>query len=149
MAKKMSKKEIEGYFALAIVGGSIWLAVKFTEALGGIGNIIILGGILLAIYIAFKFLSWSNEKKRLLQKRQKLMAKYNDKEIVENIMNQAIWVGQTNEQVAESLGKPEDIDQKVLKTKKKEIWKYGYEGGNRYRVRITLENDVVIGWDNR
>ncbi len=77
------------------------------------------------------------------------MQKYNDEDIVKNIMNQTIWQGQTSNQIVESLGQAEDIDQKVLKTKKKETWKYGFEGGNRYRLRITLENDVVVGWDQR
>ena len=149
MAKKISKKETEGYFALAIVVGCVWLAVKFTEALGGIENLLIIGGILVALYVAYKFLSWRNRKRNIAQKRRKLLSKYGDNEVVEKLMNQTIWQGQTNEQVVESLGIAEDIDQKVLKTKKKEIWKYGSEGGNRYRLRITLENDIVVGWENR
>jgi len=41
-------------------------------------------------------------------------------------MNQTIWQGQTSNQIVESLGQAEDIDQKVLKTNKKETWKYGF-----------------------
>ncbi|KJZ12565.1 hypothetical protein TW85_15835 [Marinomonas sp. S3726] len=107
-------------------------------------------GIVIVFIVALvKFLSWGNAKKARAEKRNKLMQKYNDENIVNNIMNQTIWQGQTSDQVAESLGQAEDIDQKVLKTKKKEIWKYGSEGGNRYQLRITLENDVVVGWDQR
>ena len=149
MAKKMTKKETEGIIYLALIGGMIWLAVKFTELLGGIGNIVIIGIVIVAIVAFLKFLSWGNEKKVKAEKRKRLMQKYNDEKIVNNIMNQTIWQGQTSNQVVESLGQAEDVDQKVLKTKKKEIWKYGFEGSNRYRVRITLENDVVVGWDQR
>ena len=49
----------------------------------------------------------------------------------------------------DSLGQPQDIDTKVLKTKKKEIWKYNHNGGNRFGLRITLDNDIVVGWDQK
>ena len=64
-------------------------------------------------------------------------------------MNKNFWQGQTAEQLIDSLGRPEDIDQKILKTKKKEIWKYNHQGGNRYGLRITLDNDHVVGWDQK
>ena len=149
MDKKMTKKETEGIIYLALIGGVVWLAVKSNEALGGIGNVVIIGIVIAAIVIFIKILSWGNEKKAKAERRKKLMQKYNNEDIVNNIMSQIIWQGQTANQIIESLGQAEDVDQKVLKTKKKEIWKYGFEGGNRYRLRITLENDVVVGWDQR
>ena len=145
----MTKKETEGIIYLALIGGVVWLAVKSNEALGGIGNVVIIGIVIAAIVIFIKILSWGNEKKAKAERRKKLMQKYNNEDIVNNIMSQIIWQGQTANQIIESLGQAEDVDQKVLKTKKKEIWKYGFEGGNRYRLRITLENDVVVGWDQR
>jgi len=78
-----------------------------------------------------------------------LQEKYRDDGIVEKIVTGTIWQGQTPEQLIDSLGKPHDTDQKVLKTKKKEIWKYQHEGRNRYKLRVTLENDEVVGWDHR
>ena len=75
------------------------------------------------------------------------MAKYADESIVDMIMARQVWQEQTAEQLLDSLGYPADVDQKVLKTKKKEVWKYGHQGSNRYKTRITLENDVVVGWD--
>lgn len=75
-----------------------------------------------------------------------LMAKYHDEGVVESIMAGSFWQGQTAEMVIDSLGAPVDIDQKVLKTKKKEIWKYHHEGANRYGLRIILEDDIVVGW---
>lgn len=79
----------------------------------------------------------------------RLHKKYNDEELVNKIMNRTLWQGQTAEQVIDALGKPKDIDQKVLKTKTKEIWKYFPSGRRRYGLRITLDNDEVVGWDNK
>lgn len=59
------------------------------------------------------------------------------------------WTSQTQEQSLDSLGRPEDIDQKVLKTKVKEVWKYHRTGLGRYALRITLEDGVVAGWDQK
>ena len=77
------------------------------------------------------------------------MAKYQDKEVVDNIMRRQFWQGQTAEQLIDAIGEPEDIDVKVLKTKKKEIWKYDHQSGNRYELRITLDNDIVVGWNQK
>ncbi len=77
------------------------------------------------------------------------MAKYQDKETVNNIISRQFWQGQTAEQLIDAIGAPEDIDVKVLKTKKKEIWKYDHQRGNRYELRITLDNDIVVGWDQK
>ncbi len=146
---KMTKRQIEGCFSLTIIVGLGWLAVKFSEAVGGIRNIVLIALGILAIYVALKTLSWIMVKLKATAKREGLRLKYQDETITERIMNQTLWQGELAEQVKESLGTPEDIDQKVLKTKKKEIWKYGHEGGNRYRLRVTLENDIVVGWDQR
>jgi hypothetical protein len=36
-----------------------------------------------------------------------------------------------------------------MKTKRREIWKYGRMGGNRYSLRVTLEQGVVVGWEEK
>ena len=149
MTKKMSKKESERMFIILVVTGIVWLAIMFTEAFNSGESIIILGIMIATIFIIFKFLSWKKSNRLLMEKRQQLMEKYNDEEIVDNIMNQTIWHGETTDQIVDSLGKAEDIDQKSLRTKTKEIWKYGYEGENKYKLNINLKNDVVIGWDYR
>ena len=149
MTKKMSKKESERMFIILVVTGIVWLAIMFTEAFNSGESIIILGIMIIAIVTIFKFLSWKKSNRDLIEKRQQLMDKYNDKEIVENIINQTLWHGETSDQIVESLGKAEDIDQKSLRTKTKEIWKYGHEGENNYRLKINLKNDVVIGWNYR
>ena len=47
----------------------------------------------------------------------------------------------------EALGPPAAHDEKVLKTKTKTIFKWGHISGNRYAVRVTVENGVVVGWE--
>jgi hypothetical protein len=78
-----------------------------------------------------------------------LTKKYKDVEIVNKLMDGYFWENQTAEQLIDSIGKPADIDVKVLKTKKKEVWKYNHKGGNRYGLRITLDNDTVVGWEQK
>jgi hypothetical protein len=81
--------------------------------------------------------------------RAALLAKYQDAHIVDMIIKHMFWQGQTQEQLIDSLGQPADIDQKVLKTKVKEVWKYKQTGANRFGLRVTLEDKVVIGWDHK
>lgn len=91
------------------------------------------------------------ERKRLglERNRERIYAKYGKTDVADRILDKRVWVGETAEQLRDSLGEPLDIDQKVLKTKKKEIWKYVQTGVNRYGYKFTLENDVVIGWDEK
>jgi len=83
------------------------------------------------------------------KKRERLLKKYGDTALVEKLMKSMFWVGQSKEQLRDSLGNPLDIDQKVLKTKTKEIWKYNETGKNRYALKVTLENGEVVGWDKK
>ncbi|WED28118.1 DUF2845 domain-containing protein [Vibrio sp. DW001] len=83
------------------------------------------------------------------QRRKRLMAKYRNEHIVNRLMKKTFWQGQTKDELIDSLGKPQDISQKVLKTKTKEIWKYNKSGKNRYGLKITIENGLVIGWDQK
>ncbi|KGA22312.1 hypothetical protein AO825_20035 [Pectobacterium brasiliense] len=82
-------------------------------------------------------------------RRAKLMNKYGDAALVDRLMKRMFWQGQSKEQLLDSLGKPLDIDQKVFKTKVKEVWKYNQTGKGRYALRITIENGEVIGWDKK
>ena len=77
------------------------------------------------------------------------MEKYGDSVLVEKLMSKSFWQGQTEGQLIDSIGKPLDIDQKVLKTKTKEVWKYNETGKKRYALKITLENGEVAGWDQK
>lgn len=76
-----------------------------------------------------------------------LSEKYADQSIVQAILDQKIWEGMTAAHLFDSAGEPEAIDQKYMKAKSREIWKYHHQGGNRYLLRVTLENGIVVGWD--
>jgi hypothetical protein len=78
-----------------------------------------------------------------------LRNKYRDETLVQRMMQGQIWPGQTAVQLNDSLGLPVTVDDIQLKTKKREVWKYGKTGINRYRLRITLDNDVVVSWDQK
>jgi hypothetical protein len=96
-------------------------------------------------------IAYTNKKRRedLERRRAALLAKYHDPRIVDMIMSHMFWQEQSQEQLLDSLGRPADIDQKVMKTKVKEIWKYNQTGTNRFGLRITIENKIVVGWDQK
>lgn len=83
------------------------------------------------------------------QRRKQLTGKYGDPEIARRIMRRVLWPGETQEQLLESLGTPADTDQKILKTKSKEIWKYRPVGKNRFGLRVTLDDGIVVAWDSK
>jgi hypothetical protein len=78
-----------------------------------------------------------------------LRAKYGDETVVQNIMHGKFWQGQSVAQLHDSLGPPTSVDNNRLKTRKREVWKYQPSGVNRYRLRITLDNDVVVSWEHK
>ena len=82
-------------------------------------------------------------------RRLRLMEKYGDEEDVDRIMREKVWQGATLEQVVDSWGMPDDVDKTVLKNKTKQTWKYGETGKNRYRNRVFIENDRVVGWQSQ
>jgi len=77
---------------------------------------------------------------------KKLMHKYGNKNIVDKILRNEIWVGQTQEMLIDSLGQPEYVQKNQLKNKYKEIWNYNRVGKGRYSISITLEDQVVVGY---
>jgi len=93
--------------------------------------------------LVFGFLTYA------LHKRVRLMMKYKDDELVESLMDESFWRGQTADELTDSLGEPLDVDQKVMKTKVREVWKYEQTGKNRYALKITLEDGIVVGWDQK
>ncbi len=84
-----------------------------------------------------------------LARKERIYQKYGPTDIADKIINKTIWVGETSEQLSDSLGQPVDIDERVLKTKKKETWKYYQKSVNRYGFKITVENGIVVGWDEK
>jgi hypothetical protein len=83
-------------------------------------------------------------------RRLSLLARYNDDhKAVDMIMSRRIWEGMTSEQLIESWGRPAEIDERVLKTKVAQVYKYGHTGKNAFRERVKLDDGVVVGWDQR
>lgn len=82
-------------------------------------------------------------------RRAELIAKYeNDAELVERIVMGFYWRGQSAGQLIDSLGNPADIDARIVKGRRREVWKY-HPDGNRYRLLIALESDAVVDWEER
>jgi uncharacterized protein len=81
------------------------------------------------------------------RRKRMLIAKYGDADAARILAGQ-VWQGMTEEQLVDSWGRPIEIGSEVTRTKKKEIWKYGQTGKNRFKERVTLENGVVSGWRN-
>lgn len=102
--------------------------------------------VLLVVFVVLPTVIAVQKAKR---RRETLLAKYIDPDLVERLMRRRFWVGMTAEQLLDSRGKPADIDEKVLKTKTKQTWKYQPTGVNRYALRIHLDDQVVIGWDDK
>jgi len=90
--------------------------------------------------------SWLAE---IEERRQQLLAKYGDDQIVARIMGREVWEGQSHEQLRDALGVPVDTDEKVMKKHRREIWKYHQTGVNRFGLRVTLEDGIVVGWDQK
>ncbi len=141
MAKRMTKAESQIVGVLVVIAIIVGGVAKFFETVGYIIPIISA----VAIITLVMFYKSNQNKKRL----EYLRSKYKDEELVQLIFDGKFWVGQTAGQLLDSVGRPVDIDEKVLKTKKKEVWKYQHQGSNRYKLRITLDNDEVVGWDQK
>lgn len=156
MAKRMTKAEqkaLGGLLLIGIVVGTpIYIVVKLAEAVSWQVLISALVIVLVA-YLLFK--SWrsmareADRKAATEARRARLLAKYGDEEVVAKIMARTIWQTQTADQLRESLGDPVDTDEKVMKSKRREVWKYHQTGANRFGLRVTLEDGVVVGWDEK
>ena len=141
MGKRVSKFEAHIIVWALIIGLPIYIITQLGESIGW--------GVLIGIVIVCIALVIWIKSIQTKKRREHLMEKYQDKSLVDKLMEHSFWQGQTSEQLLDSLGSPKDIDEKVLKTKKKEIWKYQHQGGNRFGLRITLDNDIVVGWDQK
>ncbi|HEY1772570.1 MAG TPA: DUF2845 domain-containing protein [Gammaproteobacteria bacterium] len=139
MSRRLNKAENAAIGWLIVIGIVFYGISKFFEAVGfAIPLVVVI--VVVALVIAYRA-------KVSADRLAYLRNKYHDEEIVQRILRKEIWQGETPEQLKDSLGSPAEVDDNVLKTKKKEVWKYGQTGVNRFKLRVTVENDVVIGWD--
>jgi hypothetical protein len=142
----MAKKSDAGTGLLlvfgAIVAGLVAAYEWATKNLHIVGLVVVLVvlGIVLSRYQAAK---------RRQERFRALTERFGSEEIAQDIMDQKFWTGQTEEMLSESLGTPVAVDKQVLKTKRKEVWKYGEARKNQFSLRITVENGRVVGWDQK
>lgn len=141
MARRTNKAESTFIALLLIVGLPIYGLFKLFETSGWI----IPSSIIITLFIFIYLYKRNKKQKRLAYLRDK----YKNESIVQKIYNGNFWVGQTTQQLTDSLGDPEGIDNKLLKTKVKEVWKYNRKGVNRFALKINIENGRVIGWDQK
>lgn len=101
------------------------------------------------VIAAFFIIKIRNKRKRHAAWVAHLKEKYKKDEIVDRILNSEFWTGQTEEQLQDSLGQAHAIDKQVLKTKRKETWKYHEVRKGQFQLKILLENGKVVAWDQK
>lgn len=141
MAKKLTKTQSAALGWLILLGLAVGGISKAVQAMGSAVSALV-------VVAVFGFYFWYKKKKRG-DRQEYLMTKYRDEILVSKIMGGHFWEGQTSEQLADAIGQPIEVDEKQLKTKRTEIWKYDSQGRNRFGLRITIENGVVVGWDKK
>jgi hypothetical protein len=140
MARK-NQIEARSLVLLIIVGVPIWIISKLADG--------VCSGALVAVFLGIVALIIFYRIWKRAARLSYLRAKYQNEDIVQKIMRRTFWEGQTTEQLRDSLGNPPSKDDNLLKTRKREVWKYHPNGRNRYRLRITLDNDLVVAWDQK
>lgn len=111
-----------------------------------------LAAVLVVLAIALKLYSDyddAQELKRAVRRREELLQKHGDCELVDSILAGRYWHGQSAEQLLDALGYPSEKDHKRLKTIDREVWKYRRTGRNRFALRITLDDGRVATWDEK
>lgn len=67
-------------------------------------------------------------------------------DVAERLVAKELWVGETEEQVLFSFGKPAAVEESVLKTKTKRVFKYDPQPRG-FGLKIRFDNGKVVGWD--
>ena len=139
--EKMTKMQKQVLATLLFVALIITAVIKFFQNVGLLPLIIVIGACVVAFFLY-----------RALKKRRRvkyLEQKYVNKKKVEKIINGDIWHGETAEQLIDSIGNPDVIDDKLLKTQKKVVWKYGRRGAGGYNLIVNLEKGLVVSWEGK
>jgi len=140
MARRSSSAEASLIVLAIVVGLPIYLAMRVIDVTGWIVPLVVIVAIV-ALVMASQV---SKRRKRIEELRRKY-----PEDIVQRILAGQIWQGQTEGQLIDALGSPAEVDRKVLKTMRREIWKYGRMSARRFRLRIIVENGTVAGWDHK
>jgi hypothetical protein len=142
----MAKKSDTGTGVLLVLGALVAGLVAVYE--WATKNLLIVGLVVVLVVLGI-ILSRYQAAKRRQERFRALTERFGSEEIAQDIMVQKFWTGQTEEMLSESLGPPVAVDKQVLKTKRKEVWKYGEARKNQFSLRITLENGRVVSWDQK
>jgi len=140
MARRSSSAEASLIVLVIVIGLPIYLAMKVIDVTGWIVPLVVIV-VIVALVMANRA---SKRRKRIEELRRKY-----PEDIVQRILAGQIWQGQTEGQLIDALGLPAEVDRKVLKTMRREIWKYGHMSARRFRLRIIVENGTVAGWDHK
>jgi len=103
-------------------------------------------GVALAAIIIYALGAPHRSRKR---RRQFLLDKYDNEEVVDAIMAQKVWQGMTAEMLFDSWGQPAGMDERVFKSKVSRTYKYNPTGRNQFKDRVKTENGIVVGWRQR
>lgn len=141
MAKISAKEQRALLFLGIFVGIPVLVFQKITDA--GAWPFVL--GALIVGGVSYVFIKKSQHAARIAYLRKK----YSNESTVQAILKGSIWDGMSEDQVVDSIGHPAAVDQKYLKTKTREVWKYYPQGKNRYGLRITLDDGQVNGWDSK
>lgn len=76
---------------------------------------------------------------------QHLVGRFGE-ENARRIVARDLWVGASEEMVIDMFGPPNDVSEKVLKTKTKRVLRYDSIGGPR-GLKVKLDDGIVAGWD--
>lgn len=71
-----------------------------------------------------------------------------DEETARRVLDSELRIGDSREVVEAIFGEPEDVSERVMKSKTRHVLKYGRLNARSFAMKITLEDDVVVGWDN-
>ena len=83
------------------------------------------------------------------ERRSALSRKYGDSPHLSDLMNGTIRIGMTMEQVIDSWGQPDAVEERVLKTKTTQTLKYGQINSRTFKQQVKFENGLVVGWSSR
>ncbi len=115
-----------------------------------------LGALAGAVVLIRAGLRWNRRRREVAanelafqQRRAELVQRYSDPSVIDQILQGSLWHDMTKQQLIDAWGHPDDVETKVMKTKVREIYKFGRIGVNQFRRRAVLENDCVVGWEEK
>lgn len=146
----MSRKATEDGVGcgLILAGVAIYM---IHDAIGGRWGIFLLvvatvGAIGFALYKMAESEDKKRAKEEAERRRQRLIDTYGP-EVASRILRCIIAQGDTVEIVHEMFGEPEAVTEKVSPTRARYVLKYGQLNARSFRLKVTIEDGVVIGWE--